>query len=231
MALDDKQESELKTAHEAALKAANDRAAKLEADLAAAKKPPEEKKPDGKEGDGKEGKGDEGETLREKVAREKQEEENRKTDHKKIESALKFNMGIAEYAKSNEDILPSEVKEILKAADKERYDSESEKASELKANIIDSFFAVQQNLDELTPSQRARVDEYLKLSKNGRKGKSGDIYEDILEPTVDKLKRLRKAEEVGKSRLGFGSSSKTEDAYRDRLIQSSQQTHLGKKGA
>ena len=169
--------------------------------------------------------------LRDKIAKEKKAEEDRKLENKRIESALKFNLSVGDFVKSHEDILPSEIGEILKAADKETYDSAIERASVVKSNLIQAFFAVQSNLDLLTTNQKVQLDDYLKLTKNGKEQKAEGIFENIFEPAIETLKRVKKAEEVGKANAGFSSGSKHENAYKDKLMNMSRKTHLGEKGA
>lgn len=149
---------------------------------------------------------------------------------RQIEGAVTFNQSVADFVKNNEALLPSEIKDILKVAEKETYDSAVEKANVLKASMIQSFFSVQSNVDLLTPSHKLQVDDYLKLTKNGKEQKAEAIYENLFEPTMKLLKQIKKAEEVGKARSGFASSSKSEDAYKEKLMNVSRKTHLGEKG-
>lgn len=160
-------------------------------------------------------------------ARESAEEMKRQT--KLIESALGFNMGVDEFIKTNNDLLPNEVADIVKLAHKETYDDAQAKANSLKASIIQSYFSVQDNVNALTPSQKSALDDYLKLTKSGKEQKAAEVYENIFEPALQMARRLKKAEEVGRSRQGYAISSEKNTAYKDKLVQISRRTHLGEK--
>jgi hypothetical protein len=185
------------------------------------------KKDDDEEDDDEE---DEGEDLRDKARRQRDESTRRAAETKTLEKALKFNFSIGEFVKSNSDLLPSEIPEILKASERETYDSEVEKASAVKTGFIQSFFAVQSNLDLLTENQKKTWEDYCKLTKSGKEQKAAEIYENLFEPAFEILRRVKKAEDVGKARGGFGKSSKVEDSYKDRLIAGAKKTYLGEKG-
>lgn len=228
MALNDDEEKKLKADHESATKAKDDEIAKLKADLEASKKPASKEKKDdeGDEDDESEDDGD----LRSKVKKEKEAEENRKLESKRIESALKFNLSINAFVKEHEDILPSELNEILKAAEREKYDSAIERANVVKKHLIEAFFEIQSNLDLLTSNQKQQLDDYLKLTKNGKEQKAEFIFENIFEPAIESLKRIKKVEEVGKANPGFASGTKVENAYKEKLMNISKKAHLGEGG-
>lgn len=205
---------------------------KLKGELEEAKKMPKnDPEPKGDKDDGEAGDEDKDATLRDKIKKQKEREEERRQENRRIESALKFNLSINDFVKNNEDLLPSEIPEILKAADKEKYDSAIERANIVKSNLIQAFFAVQSNLDLLTANQKAQLDDYLKLTKNGKEQRAELIYENIFEPAIETLRKVKKAEEVGKANAGFSSGSKSENAYKEKLMAISRKTHLGEKGA
>ncbi len=167
--------------------------------------------------------------LREKAIKEKEAGDNKKLEEKRLESALRFTMGVAELVKANSDALPSGIANILATAEKEKYDSSVEKASAIKAAFIHEYFSVQANVDLLTASQKVALDDYLKLTKNGREQKSEVVYENLFEPALEMHKRLKKAEELSKARSGFASGNSVDDGYRDRLIKAARKTYLGEK--
>lgn len=174
------------------------------------------------------GKKDE-EDLGTKAAKERQAENDRKADAKKIESALKFNLGVSQFAKDHADLLPGEVESILRVADKENYDTALDKANAIRAELVKSFFSVQDNVSALTPAQKATLDDFLKLTKNGKEEKAEFIYENLFEPALQTMKRIKKAEELGKARSGFAGTDKVQDGYKARLMAASKKTHLGEK--
>lgn len=208
----------------AAMQAEN---AKLKTDLEAAKKPPV--KTDPPKADPKEDPNNPDLLAKSKEKKEADDELLLKT--KKIESALSFNIKLKDFAELNKEILPSEIENILATAEKENYDSATTKANAIKSAVIQSFFSIQDNLNILTESQKKNLDDYLKLTKNGKEEKADFIYENLFEPALETLKRVKKAEEVGKAKAGLGVSNKAEDVYKAKLIEGSQKQYLGEKNA
>jgi hypothetical protein len=162
--------------------------------------------------------------LNDKVSRERKAAEDKKEETKKLEVALKFNMGLESFVKENSEILPSDIPEIVKAAEKEKYDTAIEKASAIRSAVMKSFFSVQAHVDLLTAAQKQTLEDWNKLTKNGREERSAFIYENLFEPALEMHKKIKKAEELGKSQSGFVSGNKVQDDYKQRLI------NLHKKG-
>lgn len=220
-------EQELKaTIGEAAFKAMSAEQVKATLDKFQKPAPKEEPKPEPK--DDKKEKHEE--TLRDKASKEKQTEDEKKAEMAGIEKALTFNLTAQDFVKQNADLLPNDIGEILKIADKEKYDTAMQKAKAVKTAFIQSFFSVQSNVELLTAHQKSALDDYLKLTKNGKEDKAVFIFENIFEPAFETLKKVKKAEELGKSRSGLAASSKVEDGYKARLMASSRKTHLNEKG-
>ena len=138
-----------------------------------------------------------------------------------LESALKFDLSASQWVKENSALLPSDVADLFEAAKKENYASAVDKANAIKAGIIQSYFGVQSNIDMLTQSQKNKLDEYLKLTKNVRDSKAPEIYESLFEPTFEMSKRLRKADLLSR---GLGDS--TNDHYKKRLIEGAKKHYL-----
>lgn len=151
-------------------------------------------------------------------------------DTKKIEQALGFNLGVDEFVKTNADLLPAEIGNIVAVAHKETYDSAMGKAAAIKASMIQSYFSVEANREALTKSQKEGLDDYLKLTKTGKEEKATEIFTNIFEPTLETIRKIKKAEELGRSNAGFGGDDK-DNAYRDRLIKNSRKSHLNEKEA
>ncbi len=168
--------------------------------------------------------------LRAKAAKTKQTTEDSAKESKRLEAAITFNLGVDTFIKNNADLLPNEVAEIVKVAHKETYDSVAAKAAAIKAAIVQAYFAVQGNLEALTVSQKSNLDDYLKLTKTAKEDKAAAIYETIFEPTLEAVRRIKKAEELGRSRgQGFSAGSPGDNAYRDKLAKGSRKSHLGEK--
>lgn len=169
---------------------------------------------------------DEDPELRDKAKKEREERDKKVADTKTLESAVKFNLTTEAFLKDNASLLPKEVQDIFKTANTEKYDSEAEKANAIKAAIAQEFFSVQANLDLLTQTQKSALEDFLKLTKNGKQEKAGGIWDQIFEPTFEMLKRIKKAEALSK---GHHASSSTQDQYKERMIKRSRQHYLGVK--
>lgn len=165
-------------------------------------------------------------TLLDKVKLQRDIDDQKSADTKTIESALRFSLKSEEFLKNNASILPKDVADIFATAEKEKYASAVEKDAAIKSGIIQSFFSIQANLDLLTPSQKTGLEDYLKLTKNGKQDKAQATYDAIFEPTFEMLKRVKKAEQLNK---GLGSPTGSEDAYKKKLMSLSKKHYLGEK--
>ncbi len=150
-------------------------------------------------------------------------------DTKAIENALKFSLSAKDWLKTNASLLPKNIQGIFDEAEKERYENAIEKDSAIKSSVIQSFFNVQENLDLLTPSQKSALEDFQKLTKNGKQEKAQNFYETIFEPTFESLKRIKKAEQLGKQ--GHSTATDVEQAYKDRLMKGSKKHYLNEKDA
>jgi len=163
-----------------------------------------------------------------KTRQDKDDKDKRASETREVERALKFNLTVDEFVKTNKSFLPEEIDGILSQASRERYDTEFEKAGALKASIIKSYFSVQQNLDSLTPSQKKAVEDWNRLTASGRQDKAADLYDNVFEPCIDTQRRIKRAEDVGRARAGLADSSQGK-AYKDKLIKISREAHLREK--
>lgn len=168
--------------------------------------------------------GEHDQDLLEKSRKQREEADKKKTDTKSLENALRFEMESESWIKQNQNLLPKDIQDIFTTAKSETYDSPVEKDSALKSGIIQSFFSVQDNLDLLTPGLKNQLEDYLKLTKNGKQDKAQSIYSNIFEPAFEMLKRVKKAEALQK---GHGDGS--DDAYKNKLMQGSRKHYLGEK--
>ena len=164
--------------------------------------------------------------LREKARKQKEIEDKSKSDHQALEAALKFSMNSETFLKQNAALLPKDITDIFKAADKENYGSAVEKANAIKASLVQSFFSQQANMDLLTPGLRSTLEDYLKLTKNGKQEKAQQIYDTVFEPAFEMLRRVKKAEALSK---GHGAGGPGEDAYKAKLMNGSKKHYLGDK--
>lgn len=187
------------------------RIAELEAEIKKSKEKPTPEDPD----------------LQEKARKERETKEKANSDSKAIEAALKFSLGAKDWLKINSSLLPKDIEGIFTAAEKENYGSAIEKDQAIKSAVVQEFFKVQSNVDLLTPSQKSALEDFQKLTKNGRQEKAQQMYDTIFEPTFEMLKRVKKAEQLGKT--GHASETDSDSAYRDRMMKLSKKHYLGEK--
>jgi hypothetical protein len=170
------------------------------------------------------------EDLLKKSKKDKKSDDSKRNESRRIESALTFNMGLESFMKENDGLLPSEFARIVETSKKENYDTALDRASALKSAMVQEFFSVQSNVDLLTSAQKNSLEDFLKLTKNGKEEKAEFVFGHLFEPALQTLRNVKKAEELGKARAGYGDATKAEDAYKARLIQISRKKHLGEKG-
>ncbi len=168
-------------------------------------------------------------SLNDKMKLERDDQDKKNSESKSLESALTFNLTSVDFIKTNESVLPKDISDIFKLAEREKYDSPIHKANATKAAIVQSFFSIQDNEDLLTPSQKSSLADYLKLTKNGKEEKAREIYDNLFEPALNSLKRIKKAEELNRSKYGYKSDSKGDSQYKEKLMGLSRKHYLGEK--
>lgn len=161
---------------------------------------------------------------RARLLREKDKETARQTGE--LSEAIKFNLSSQTWLSDNASLLPKSVEGILAEANKETYGNDIEKANAIKLGVVQEFFAVQENLDLLTDAQKNLVDDFKKLTKTDRQARVKELYQNIFEPTLLQLARIKKAHQVQK---GYGNQSSAEQAYKEKLIKQSEKHYLGVK--
>lgn len=165
-------------------------------------------------------------SLAEKAEQERKAKEAKDLESKDLEAALKFNIGSKDFVKNNASLLPQNIQGIFDAAEKENYGSAVQKARAIKVGVVSEFFAQQGNLDLLTEHQKHSLEEFKKLTKDVKEERVQSIYDSIFEPTLETLRKVKKAEALQK---GLAEPSDAEDAYKKRLILGSRKHHLGEK--
>jgi hypothetical protein len=170
-----------------------------------------------------------GKSLNDVVIDDNKAKEQKAKELKCLEAACKFNINSDKFISNHKDILGKEIADIFAVAAKEKFDSEVDKSNATKAAIIQSFFSLQANLDSLTDSHKSSIEDFMKLTKRSKEERASEVFENIFEPCVDTMKRLRKAEEVVKAKSGYANSSDVESKYKERLILGSRKHFLGEK--
>ncbi len=165
-------------------------------------------------------------TLADKARKAAEDKDKAAANEKGMEAALRFTMGSKDWAKANEGLLPKTIIGIFEQADKENYASAVEKANAIKVDVIGEFFKVQANLDLLSPGQKTALEDFLKLTKNGKQEEAHRVYDMVFEPALEMLKKVKKAEHLS---LGHSPQSDAEQAYKDKLIKGARKHYLGEK--
>lgn len=173
------------------------------------------------------GKDKDDDDLEIKARKEREAKEAAAGDSKKLEEALRFSLGAKDWLKANASILPKDIEGIFNAAEKETYGSALEKDAAIKSGLIQNFFKVQANLDLLTSGPKSDLEDWLKLTKNGKEEKAQQIFKSVFEPAFEMLKRIKKAEQLNQG--GHVNSSEVDAQYKERLIKKSRQHYMGEK--
>lgn len=197
--------------------------AKENADLKARMADMEKKMAGGGQGGGSGG--DPGD-LAAKAAKEREETERKANHEKQLESAIKFTSQSKDWVKNNAALLPKNFEAIIDQAEKEKYGSAIEKANAVKAAFILEFFGQQANLDQLTAAQKVELEDFKNLTKDKRHEQAQRVFDSVLDPTIESMKKEARARQVGK---GFKDQSTGEQAYRDRRIKEARKQFLGEK--
>lgn len=166
---------------------------------------------------------DDEEDLSAKARKHRKADDKKSADSKALEQAIKFDLQSESWLKTNQALLPKTIGDIFVAASKEKFEDAIEKDRALKAGIINEFFAVQANVDLLTAGQKAELEDYQKLTKNGKQERAQRMFDMVFEPAFETLKRVTKADAL---RRGHGSASDSDEAYKRKLIEGSQK-HYG----
>jgi hypothetical protein len=169
--------------------------------------------------------------LNKKLQRQRQDADNKVKETKDIERSVEFNLSVDSFVKDNAEVLPKDVADILKLAHKETYDSPRAKTGAIQSAIIQSYFSIQANVDNLTTSQKKNLEDYNRLTKSAKEERAPEIWVNIFEPAFEFSKKILKAQELSQSRSGYANGTDTENAYKDKLIKGSRRQYLGIKEA
>lgn len=136
--------------------------------------------------------------ILDKLKREKEATDAKNVDVKALTAAIKFDSESESFLKNNAGLLPSDTADIFKAVNKETYSTPVEKDRALKSALFQRYFQEQANVDQLTQSQKVKLDEYLKLTKTGKEEKAQAMFEDLFEPVLEMSRKIKRANEIAK---------------------------------
>lgn len=164
--------------------------------------------------------------LAKKAALQKEADQKKVDETKQLEAALRFSMGSKDWIKTHVSLLPKSIEGIFAAAEKENFASAIDKDAAIKSGIISEFFQVQSNLNLLTPGLKTALEDFLKLTQDGKKGRAQAIYDSVFEPAFEMLKRVKKAEHLNGAII---DPSDADAAYKQKMIGISRKHYLGEK--
>ena len=170
---------------------------------------------------------DDGDDLAAKAEKERLAKEKQSGDTAKLEKAIRFTTGMADFVKTNATLLPKSLESILAQAEKEKYENAMEKASAVQVALVSEFFAIQANLDLLTETQKNALAEFTGLTKNVKQERVQQIYDMVFEPAFESMKRIAKAKAV---RDGEVDPANSKAAYAKKIADLSKAKFI-KKGA
>lgn len=160
--------------------------------------------------------------ILDKIKKEEDEKKKGLETTQEVERVISFIHGVNKFLEDNAGVLPEETNKIVEMAGKETYETHKEKAGSIQAAIMKSFFAVQENLDSLTGSQKKVVETFMKLSQTAKVSGASEIFESVFEPAVHAASRVKKANELNKAKSGVHQSTKAEDAFLEKMRAKSQ---------
>lgn len=167
-------------------------------------------------------------SLADKAKKEREANDAQAASQKAMESAINFNISSKDFVKNNASLLPKTIDSIFVQAEKQNYDSAMQKANAIKAAIISEVFVVKEWVEHLTGPQKIEVENFLKLTNNGKQERVDNIYSMIFEPTLEMVRKIEKAKQLNN---GAKNQTDGEKALADRMMKMSKKHYLGEKDA
>jgi hypothetical protein len=167
-------------------------------------------------------------SLADKAKKERENQDAQAASQKAMESAINFNISSKDFVKNNGSLLPKTIESIFVQAEKQNYDSAIQKANAIKAAIISEVFIVKDWVEHLTGPQKIEVENFLKLTNNGKQERVDNIYSMIFEPTLEMVRKIEKAKQLNN---GAKNQTDGEKALAERMMKMSKKHYLGEKDA
>lgn len=167
-------------------------------------------------------------SLADKAKKERENQDAQAASQKAMESAINFNISSKDFVKNNGSLLPKTIESIFVQAEKQNYDSAIQKANAIKAAIISEVFIVKDWVEHLTGPQKIEVENFLKLTNNGKQERVENIYSMIFEPTLEMVRKIEKAKQLNN---GAKNQTDGEKALAERMMKLSKKHYLGEKDA
>lgn len=147
-------------------------------------------------------------------AREKEEEAKKEAV---LVEAAKFNATFKSIVDGDDGFFPNEANAVLEDISKKKYDSELDRANDLRASIAESVFSVQKNIDLLPEIAKAKVSEFMGLSQKAKEKQSSSIWEYVL-TALDIHKRVAKLDRAEQARRGISTATGSMAVYEKKVF-------------
>ena len=111
----------------------------------------------------------------------------------RLQSAIKFNLGISKFVEDHKDNLTKLSAGIVTAVTDKQFADEEKKASVIQASLLSDFFGLQENIDAAPEELKERILTYKALAQD-EKEKQAAKYWDTLTLTIGRKEMLAKVE-------------------------------------
>lgn len=143
-------------------------------------------------------------------------------EKERMMNAFKFNSTLKEFIKNNKDFLPDNLEDILNILEAKTYQTDVEKAQELKRAIVEQYIKKQENMDMLPDSLKSKAEKFASFTTKQKLESAPDFY-DIVETGIHTAKNIKKVEAIEKSG-GLGSGEKTAiQDYEEKMVEFSKE--------
>lgn len=154
----------------------------------------------------------------EEVRKRKEAKTAEELEKEKYLDAFKYNATVQDFLKDNAEYLPESLADIINILQAKTYANDVEKSQELKRAVVEQYIKIQDNLDILPESLKAKAEKYAGFTTKEKLERAPEFY-DIVETGIHTAKNIKKAEAIEKS---GGMSVKEKDAvqeYEEKMLQ------------
>lgn len=160
------------------------------------------------------------------------DEARKKAEHEearqRMQSAIKFNLGLSEFLKNNKDYLTKLSSGIVETLAKKQFSDEEVQARMAQSALLEDFFSQQENVDAAPEELKPRIMAFKALTSDEKEKQAGKFW-DVLTLTVGAKKMA--AQVAAAKRANSGKYEETDDViknYNDRVFAMSKH-YLGEK--
>lgn len=136
----------------------------------------------------------------------------------RMQSAIKFNLGVSQFVADNKDLLGELAEGLVKVVNEKQFSDEERKAAALKKNLLEDFFSRQENMDAVPEELKARVMAFKALADDEKEKRAPD-YWDTLTLTLGQKKMAAQVAAAQRARAGrFEETNDAVKQYNDRVF-------------